>query len=359
MGRYALETTRSLQRARPNWRFSLFSNRPELLLRTDATTVLHTRLPTNRAIGRVTWLHTAAAIPAVRARPDVWFSPSFVLPFWWPGRAVVTIHDLTFFLLRDRYVGRPNAWYATAATRWSARRADRVLCGSDATLKLLVTHLHIGADRVEVIPYGVADSFFASPAPDAGSGPQHHSPPYLLFVGRWEARKGLATLYAALRQVNAKRARVRLILAGQFGWGTKQLIETMGRDPSVELYERPSDEVVAELYKSALALVYPSEMEGFGLPVAEAMACGCLVIASDLPSIREFAGAYPLYITAGDSHHLARHIEQLLDGDPTAEERRQRGRDAVASLRWGALGERTAIVIEQMTGEQRSCQPVQ
>jgi alpha-1,3-rhamnosyl/mannosyltransferase len=234
-----------------------------------------------------------------------------------------------------------------------------VLCGSDATLKLLVTHLHIGADRVEVIPYGVADSFFASPAPDAGSGPQHHSPPYLLFVGRWEARKGLATLYAALRQVNAKRARVRLILAGQFGWGTKQLIETMGRDPSVELYERPSDEVVAELYKSALALVYPSEMEGFGLPVAEAMACGCLVIASDLPSIREFAGAYPLYITAGDSHHLARHIEQLLDGDPTAEERRQRGRDAVASLRWGALGERTAIVIEQMTGEQRSCQPVQ
>jgi glycosyltransferase involved in cell wall biosynthesis len=356
VGRYALEATRSLQCARPNWRFSLFSNRPELLCLTGATTALSTRLPTNHAVGRVAWLHTAAAIPAVRARPDVWFSPSFVLPLWWPGRAVVTIHDLMFLLLRSRYRGRPNAWYATAATRWSARRADSVLCPSHATRKLLVAHMGIDAAKVEVIPNGVADSFFATPAPDPVRGPRLHLRPYVLFVGTWEARKGIATLYAALRRVNAKCERVRLILAGHFGWGTEQLIETMRRDPSVELRERPSDEELAGLYRGALALVYPSEMEGFGLPVAEAMACGCPVIASDLPSIREFAGAHPLYITAGDSHQLARHIEQLLNGDPDADERRQHGRDAVASLRWSALGERTAIIIERL-GERDPSQP--
>ena len=351
-GRYALEATRSLQRARPNWRFSLFSNRPELLCRTGAT-VFSTRLPTEHALARVAWLHTAAALPAIRSRPDVWFSPSFVLPLWWPGRAVVTIHDLTFLLLRGRYRGSPNAWYATTATRWSARRANRVLCGSHETRKLLVAHFGVDAAKVEVIPYGVADSFFAMPAL-ATSSRQLCPHPYVLFVGTWEARKGLPTLYAAVRQVNAERERVRLVLAGQAGWGTEQVLEAMRRDPSVDLHERPSDDELADLYRDALALAYPSEMEGFGLPVAEAMACGCPVIASDLPSIREFAGAHPLYITAGDSHQLARHIEQLLTGDPDADERRQHGRDAVASLRWSALGERTATVIERLSEQDPS-----
>jgi glycosyltransferase involved in cell wall biosynthesis len=344
-GRYALETTRALQLTRPDWRFSLFSNRPELLHDTATTTVFATRLPTDKSVGRVLWLHIGAAPLAWRTRPDVWFSPSFTLPFWWRGRAIVTIHDLTFMLIRDRYRGRANAWYATVATRWSARHADLVLCPSDATGKLVVTHLGVDAAKVEVTPEGVADPFFALHA-GSGDGARPRSHPYLLFVGTWEARKGIATLLAALRRVNAEHERVDLVLAGQPGWGTGQMIETVTRDSSVELREKPTDEQLADLYRGALALVYPSEMEGFGLPVAEAMACGCPVIATDLPSIREFAGEHPLYIAAGDSAQLAHHVETLLSGRPDAEEERQRRRDAVATLRWSALGERTATLIQ-------------
>jgi glycosyltransferase involved in cell wall biosynthesis len=213
--------------------------------------------------------------------------------------------------------------------------------------------LGIDATKVVVIPEGVADSFFAMPAPLSTSS----SHPYVLFVGTRGAHKGLTTLYAALRRLNAERERVRLVLAGQAGWGTEQVLEAMRRDPSVELRERPSDAELADLYRGALALAYPSEMEGFGLPVAEAMACGCPVIATDLPCIREFAGTHPLYIAAGDSQHLARHVQQLLNGDPEAEHRRSVGRDAVASLRWTALGERTAIVIEQAAGRPGRARP--
>ena len=346
VGRYTLEATKALQRVRPNWGFLLFSNRPELLNWTDGTTVVGSRLPTDHAVGRVLWLHTAGAATAVRAKADVWFSPSFVLPLLWPGPTVVTIHDLTFLLLRTRYRGRLHARYATAATRWSARRANRVLCPSQATRRLVISHLGIEAAKVEVTPEGVADAFFSAPAFDTGQGTGRRARPYVLFVGTWEARKGIGTLYAALRRLNDTGERVKLVLAGQAGWGTEDLLEEMRSDPSVEFCETPSDEQLAALYRGALALVYPSEMEGFGLPVAEAMACGCSVIATDLPSIREFAGANPLYIQPGDREQLARHVERLLDGSADAQERRDRGRDAVASLRWSALGERTASLIE-------------
>jgi glycosyltransferase involved in cell wall biosynthesis len=348
-GRYAIEATRSLQRARPSWVFSIHSNRRDLRWPAGDTRVISTRVPTDHAIGRIAWLHVASAIPTRRSRPDVWFSPSFVLPLWWRGNAVVTIHDLTFLLLRDRYRGRVNAWYATVATRSSARRADRVLCGSGATRQLLVDYFGVPAATIEVIPYGVAEAFFEQGAEENSSGRALAETPYILFVGTWEARKGIATLHTALNRVNDEETRVRLVLAGQPGWGTERLLDAMRRNPAVEFRRGPSDDELASLYRGALALTYPSEMEGFGLPVAEAMACGCPVIASDLPSIREFAGEVPHYIRSGDSDGLADHVEQLLDGDQDAAQRARRGREAVAPLRWSTLGERTATVIEQLT----------
>jgi glycosyltransferase involved in cell wall biosynthesis len=347
IGRYALETARSLQRVRPQWRFSLYSNRPELLERGDSTTILQTRLPTHYTTGRVAWLHSAAAFTALGEKPDLWFSPAFVLPIWWSGQSIVTIHDLMFMLLRSRYRGRINAWYATAATRWSARRTDRILCVSHATRDALVKNLDIDAHKVAVIPCGVADAFFGG-AKGAIAGERAQSRPYVLFVGTWELRKGLGALHAAVKLVNSQGDRVRLILAGQPGWGTDEILAATERDQNVVHYERPTDDRLASLYRQAVALVYPSEMEGFGLPVAEAMACGCPVISSDLPSIREFAGDQPYYVQPGDSAEIARCIERLLIGKPELT-RRRRGEEAVAGLRWDTVAERTARVIEQVT----------
>ena len=165
-------------------------------------------------------------------------------------------------------------------------------------------------------------------------------------MGTWEARKGLATLHEALREVNAKQLHVHLVLAGKPGWGTERLLDQLRRDPAVQLHEQPDDERLARLYRDALALVYPSEMEGFGLPVAEAMACGCPVIATELPSVREFAADYPLYVEPGDSRAIAAHVECLLGARPAARDRRERARDAVSPLRWSAHGARVAELIE-------------
>ena len=107
----------------------------------------------------------------------------------------------------------------------------------------------------------------------------------MLFVGTFEARKGLDTLDAALELLEDE---IRIVLAGRPGWGADEALSRLYDREHVEIVLEPPDERLAELYRGAAALLYTSRLEGFGLPVAEAMATACPVICSDLPAIREW-----------------------------------------------------------------------
>jgi glycosyltransferase involved in cell wall biosynthesis len=341
VGRYALEVARALRRARSRWDLLVLSNRRDLV---GSMAPRPTRWPTGTTFGRVAWLHAGSALSRATRRADLWFSPGFVVPVWWRRPSVVTVHDLTFALEGGRYRGRLNALHALHATRRSARRARRVLCGSRQTADLLQRHLGVDPGRVAVTPYGVAEPFLRQPVCDPAARDR-----FLLFVGVLEARKGLETLLPAFRALDGA---VELVLAGRPGWGTEQVLAELRREPRVRFEQSPSDERLAELYRRALALVYPSRMEGFGLPVAEAMASGCPVVASELACIREFAGDVPLYAAPGDAAALAERLERLL-GDPSLQAQRSReGVRAAARLSWDEVGERTAQAIEDALGEE-------
>jgi glycosyltransferase involved in cell wall biosynthesis len=336
VGRYALEVARALRRARPGWELVVLSNRPDLV---GPLGPRRTRWPTHTTLGRVAWLHAGSALSGATRAADLWFSPGFVVPLWWRGPSVVTVHDLTFELERGRYRGRLNAAHAQRATRRSARRARRVLCGSRQTADLVAARLGVDPGRMVVTPYGVAEPFFREPVCD----PERRER-FLLFVGVWEARKGLETLLAALRALDG---RAELVLAGRPGWGTERVLAELRREPGVRFEQSPSDERLADLYRRALALVHPSRMEGFGLPVAEAMASGCPVVASELDCVREFAGEVPLYAPPGDAAALARALERLLDDPALRAARSREGVRAARPLRWDEVGERTARAIEE------------
>jgi glycosyltransferase involved in cell wall biosynthesis len=340
VGRYALEVSRALARARPPWPLLVLSNRDEL---TAPLAPVSTRWPTHTTLGRVAWLHAGSAAVRAARQADLWFSPGFTIPLWWRGPSVVTVHDLTFMLDRDRYRGRLNAAHALRSTRRSARLAGRVLCGSRETAELLERHLGVDPGRIAVTPYGVAGAFRAEPSPSPG---EHDD--VLLFVGVWEARKGLETLLAAYRMLG--EGRPQLVLAGRPGWGTERVLAELRGEPGVRLEESPSDERLASLYRRALALVYPSRMEGFGLPVAEAMACACPVVASDLACIREFAGDVPLYVRPGDAAGLAVAVERLRRDAPLRAARGRAGVEAAAGLTWDRVSEQTASAIEEALG---------
>jgi glycosyltransferase involved in cell wall biosynthesis len=341
LGRYALEIARALVVARPGWRFTLFSNRPGLLPASNAVEVVTTRWPTGRSAGRVAWLNAAATREGRRRRVDVWFGPAFVLPARWQGPAVVTVHDLVFALAPRLYRGRLNARHATWATQRAVRRADAILCGSETNRQRVVRRFGAARERVHAIPYGVGEPFIANGAPIAPTDP------YLLFVGTFEARKGLDTLGGAVARLSRHRAPKRLILAGRPGWRTEHSVRQLIETGLVEIVDEPSDSQLAALYRGAVALVYPSRMEGFGLPVAEAMSSGCPVIASDLPEIRDWAGDAPRYVPVGDDAALAAAINDLLERPDEAERRRVLGRKIAAGLRWPVVAERTAALLEK------------
>lgn len=346
LGRYGLEMTRALREARPDWRLTAYTNRPQLLGPDLRVSARATRWPTAHALGRIAWLHAGSALEVRRDRPDAWFGPAFVLPVWWRGPSVVAIHDLMVMALPERYRGRLNARYATAAIRLAGWRADAILCGSASTKEEIVRHLGIDGEKVHVAPYGVAEAFFTD---NISADETVLDAPYLLFVGTFEARKGLEVLEDAFSRM---RPEVRLVLAGQPGWGTDAILERLHRNSRVRIELRPSDERLGQLMRGALALVYPSRMEGFGLPVAEAMATGCPVIASDLDCIREFADEVPLYAPVGDARMLAQHVARLLADTGEIERRRQAGGESAAGLRWSVAAETTACAIEQAVGGQ-------
>jgi alpha-1,3-rhamnosyl/mannosyltransferase len=344
LGRYALELAHGLAKVRPEWRLSLYTNRPDLLAPVLRPFALATRWTTAQAPGRAGWLLLGSALDTARDRPEMWLGPSFALPPWRRGPSVVTIHDLIVMTLPEHYRGRLNARYAEAIIRSAARRADRILCGSQSTRAELGTRLGVALDKVEVTPYGVSEIFFER-KPVTKS-----EPPYLLYVGTFESRKGLEVAYQALRRLVSGGRRLRLVLAGQPGWGVGNLLETLERDGDIDIEIGPADSRLAELMRGAIALVYPSRQEGFGLPVAEAMAARCPVIASDLAPIREFAQDVPLYAPVGDAAAIAAHAGVLIDDTAQADRRRDDGARLAASLRWSSAAERTAEILEHAMG---------
>ena len=166
-----------------------FTNRRDLVSEHRNVELKTTRWPTSRSIGRILWLHAGSLRYRIRNTPDVWFGPTYVLPAWWSGPAVVTVQDLVFVLMPERYSGRLNAFHAATATRLSARKACRVICPSRETGAALQGELRVPPEKLVVIPDGVSEIFFSAPlAKD--SRPDPEALPYLLFVGTFEARKG-------------------------------------------------------------------------------------------------------------------------------------------------------------------------
>jgi alpha-1,3-rhamnosyl/mannosyltransferase len=169
-----------------------------------------------------------------------------------------------------------------------ARAARLVIAVSEFTRSELVELLDLADERIRVIPNGVGPPF--EPVGTAADGD------YVLSVGTLEPRKNLAAAQAAARQLG-----VELRVVGARGWGDVQINGWLGP---------VDDERLAELYRGARCLVYPSLYEGFGIPVLEAMACGTPVVTSAGGATEELAGGAAVLVDPRDPGSIAEGIEQ-------------------------------------------------
>ena len=226
-----------------------------------------------------------------------------VVPPAWRGRSVLTVQDLSFEHFPE-VMSRSDRFYFRTFVPRSARRADRVLTGSEWTKSDLVERYGVDPDRIVVTPYGVDPLFRAD-------GPRQERAPYALVVGALQERKRPELALSALKAVDSD---LRLVFAGPDRGLQSELREQarrLGLAERVEFAGHVSPDELAALYRGASCLLFPSRYEGFGLPVLEAMASGTPVVAARSSSIPEVAGDAAVLVD-GDAEEFAAGIDRAL-----------------------------------------------
>ncbi|MHB0857460.1 MAG: glycosyltransferase family 4 protein [Anaerolineae bacterium] len=302
------------------------------------------------------WTHVRLGWETWRHPPDVLFVPSHVVPLLHPRRCVVTIHDLGY-LRFPRAHTRWSRLYLDASTRWSAQVARLVIADSEATRADLLAFYGIAPEKVRVVyPAGVEG---LRPITDPATlervrAKYRTGARYMLYVGTLQPRKNLVTLvqaYAALVQQGRLDGDVRLVLAGKQGWLYDEIVtavEEAGLGGRVIVPGYVADEDLAALLSGALAFVYPSLHEGFGLPILEAMACDTPVICSNASSLPEVAGDAALLVDPHDVAGLADAMAAVSRDAALRADLVQRGRLRMQVFSWERCAQGVLDVLESV-----------
>jgi glycosyltransferase involved in cell wall biosynthesis len=242
-------------------------------------------------------------------------------------RTLVMCHDLDAFeaalprrLHRSARPASPLARAMAQRLLAGMRRAARVVCGSRATCDALVEAGVVPASRIVVVPYGVHPT--CSPRPDAAAdaeaeallGPVDPEVPEILHVGSVVPRKRIDVLLDVFAGVRARHSRARLVrVGGELTGAQRRQAMRLGLADHIETLPFIDRRVLAAVYRRAALVLQPSAREGFGLPVAEAMACGTPVVASLVPALCEAGGYAAVYCRVGDLRVWTDTVNGLLD----------------------------------------------
>jgi glycosyltransferase involved in cell wall biosynthesis len=274
-------------------------------------------------------------------------SPHYNAPLLHRGNLVVTIHDLIH--VTDPAFKRTLAarFYARPMFNLVARRADQLIADSEFTKQQIVEHLAIPPSKVRVVYLGVSDHFcpqerkqaFLRVSPLLGL-----NCPYVLFVGNLKPNKNVKTLIHAFSQMCAHRdfGHQLLILGDDRKWkaGLIRECEKLGISDRVRFVPHVPYEDLPWVYAAAEALVMPSLIEGFGLPLLEAMACGTPVVCSRAASLPEVAGDAAEYFEPTSADDLAAALEGVLGSRELQETLRRKGRERVRLFSWDECARR-------------------
>lgn len=219
-------------------------------------------------------------------------------------KLTATIHDMTCRLMPELHTPA-NRKADESFTRNILRRAARLIAVSESTKADAVRLAGLDPQRIEVIYSGVPEVYF-------GAQPRPADRPYILFVGTIEPRKNIDTLLDAWQGCRA-RSDFDLVIAGASGWaGEKTLARLLARPQSVRYLGYVPEDELPGLTAGASVFVYPSLYEGFGFPVAQAMAAGVPVITSNTSCLPEVAGGGALLVDPRSVSEIQSAIDLLL-----------------------------------------------
>lgn len=297
------------------------------------------------------WTHLRLSWELAHRPPDVLFVPSHVLPLLHPRVSLVTVHDLGYLYFPEAHPWRQRL-YLDLSTRWNARAATHLLADSQATKADLVARYATPPEKITVA-YPGADETLApvrDPATIEAIKARHGiTGDYFLYLGTLQPRKNLSRLITAFAALQPETV---LVLAGKRGWlyddlGAAAQVRRLGLEGRVLFPGYVPGEDKAALLSGALAFLFPSLYEGFGLPVLEAQACGCPVIASAASSLPEVAGDAALLVDPEDTTAIAAAMRRIVADPALRESSIERGFANVRRFSWTACAQSILGAIER------------
>lgn len=256
------------------------------------------------------WTQFGLALETWREPVDLLFVPAHTLPILRNPKikTVVTIHDLGVEYLPG-YHQFPQRYYLDLASGYAARAADAIIAVSAATRRDLINRYKVAAEKVFVVSEGVERRVFRVQSEVKVKSVKKKykiNGPYILFVGTIQPRKNLQMLIKAFsllvgsskwvvgrerkKTTDYKLRTTNLVIAGKLGWDYDEILvlpKKLGIGSRVKFLGHVPDADLPGLYSGAVVFAFPSLFEGFGLPILEALSCGCPVIASDIAPHRE------------------------------------------------------------------------
>ena len=294
-------------------------------------------LPLWRTVPRIALLHGVnvlgwRVLETVLARSDIFHASNLVHRAPRSGRLTATLHDFTCWLMPQFHTPANVRADRNFAERILAR-ADGMIAVSENTRQDAVRLLNLPPEKIETIHSGVATEYFDAKA-------ARRDRPYVLCVGTIEPRKNLDTLLDAWRLLKpGLRHEFELVIAGPVGWSATATVARIRVEATWLGYVPETD--LPSLVAGATVFVYPSLYEGFGFPVAQAMAAGVAVLTSNNSCLPEIAGDGALLVDPRSAAEIAAGLTRLLESKSLRKEVAARGRRRAERYRWEACAARS------------------
>lgn len=308
-----------------------------------------------RSWNRSTW--TLAQLPQLllEHRPCVYHALSnFNLPLQRvPGvPLVLTVHDVVPLALPET-VSFLFRWQFRTWLARSLMVADAVICVSEAARQSVINLFDVDPQKLVVIHHGVDHLQYVAP-PDSVTETWLDtlalSNPFVLYAGALDARKNVELLLAACERLFERGLRPTLVLAGQRWFGGRSIerkaLELKSRGFDIRLLGYLEAPVFYALMRRAGVFVFPSRLEGFGLPPLEAMALGVPTIVSTAGSLPEVCADGAIHVDPADAAGLAHHLERLLSSEEHRAQWATRGRTRAAGFLWAQTARHTQTIYD-------------
>lgn len=283
-------------------------------------------------------------------RFDAVFEPAHFGPFFLASgiKRITMVHDITPIIMPENHIFK-SVMAQKLMLPHVLKRADLVLTNSKHTAQDVAAAFPNVQSRIKAIHFGYDSGFKKHIDPEIHER-LDCSEPFFLSVGTIEPRKNLLTLLAAFEKYKTNGGKHGLIIAGKNGWKSKPFFDALNCHRYKSQIRYCGFVMQAELrhlYSTATALIYPSVYEGFGIPIIEAMACGCPVLASDVSSLPEVGGAAAEYFQPTNTDQLTALMHKLELHTHIRNEMIVRGLEHIKMFSWKAYVQQFETALSQ------------